>query len=143
MVDPHLYVCSLGFVRSLAGREGCTGEVRWEVGGSECCCSSLRRHLPPAACVHQVSVLDKSKMDWQDVKAKDGGLEEELEAHKKSSGTYLEKVGRAKGRAGAWGEPLLCPPHPSLHSRVEHSYHPSLCPPPSFHYIPPPSTLSS
>jgi len=39
-----------------------------------------------------VNVLDKTKADWQQLKASDTSLEEELEAHKRSGGQYLEKV---------------------------------------------------
>lgn len=48
-------------------------------------------------------MLDKSKADWQQMKATDAQLEEELEAHKKSGGQYLDKVRpRAAGQA-RWG----------------------------------------
>lgn len=42
----------------------------------------------------QVSVLDKSKADWNTLKSSDAALEEELEAHKRSGGQYLDKVGQ-------------------------------------------------
>lgn len=42
--------------------------------------------------VPQVSVLDKSKMDWKDFKSSDATLEEELELYKKSGDKYLDKV---------------------------------------------------
>ena len=46
-------------------------------------------------------MLDKSKMDWQKVKQSDAALEEELEAHKRSAGQYLDRrefLGRAELR---------------------------------------------
>lgn len=44
------------------------------------------------ACLHtQVSVLDKSKMDWQDFKKTDKEVQEELEAHARSDKQYLDK----------------------------------------------------
>lgn len=39
----------------------------------------------------KVTVLDKSKSDWKSFKNKDEEIQEELEAHKKSGSTYLEK----------------------------------------------------
>ncbi len=39
-----------------------------------------------------MSVLDKSKQDWQEYKKTDASVEEELEAYKKSSDKYLDKV---------------------------------------------------
>lgn len=46
--------------------------------------------LPCCACL-QVSVLDKSKMDWQDFKKTDKEVQEELEAHARSDKQYLDK----------------------------------------------------
>jgi len=45
-------------------------------------------HEPTCA---QVNVLDKTKMDWQDYKAADTAVEEELEAHKRSGAQYLDR----------------------------------------------------
>ncbi|WIA20388.1 hypothetical protein OEZ85_004809 [Tetradesmus obliquus] len=39
----------------------------------------------------KVTVLDKTKMDWQGAKAADAGLQEELEAHRRSDKQYLER----------------------------------------------------
>lgn len=39
----------------------------------------------------KVTVLDKSRSDWKDFKKADNSIEEELELHKKSGSTYLEK----------------------------------------------------
>lgn len=39
----------------------------------------------------QVSVLDKTKLDWQDYKATDKGVQEELEQHRRSDKQYLER----------------------------------------------------
>eukprot|EP00890_Picochlorum_soloecismus_P001477 jgi/Picsp_1/232/NSC_00231-R1_protein len=39
----------------------------------------------------KVTVLDKSKSDWKSFKNKDEEIQEELEVHKKSGSTYLEK----------------------------------------------------
>ena len=36
--------------------------------------------------------MDKSKMDWNQLKSKDVQMEEELEMHKKSNKKYLDKV---------------------------------------------------
>lgn len=41
----------------------------------------------------KLSVLDKSKKDWGEFKEENKGLEEELDAYKKSSNQYLDKVG--------------------------------------------------
>lgn len=40
----------------------------------------------------KLSVLDKTKMDWGEFKEENKGLEEELDAYKKSSNQYLERV---------------------------------------------------
>ncbi|KAJ7980440.1 Craniofacial development protein 1 [Quillaja saponaria] len=40
----------------------------------------------------KLSVLDKTKKDWGEFKDENKGLEEELDAYKKSSNQYLEKV---------------------------------------------------
>lgn len=40
----------------------------------------------------KLSVLDKTKKDWGEYKEENKGLEEELDAYKKSSNQYLEKV---------------------------------------------------
>jgi hypothetical protein len=47
--------------------------------------------LEQIAPAKKVTVMDKSKSDWKDFKTKDDKVLEELEAHKKSGGTYLEK----------------------------------------------------
>lgn len=47
--------------------------------------------LEQIAPAKKVTVMDKSKSDWKDFKTKDDLVLEELEAHKKSGGTYLEK----------------------------------------------------
>lgn len=47
--------------------------------------------LEQIAPAKKVTVMDKSKSDWKDYKTKDDQVLEELEAHKKSGGTYLEK----------------------------------------------------
>lgn len=44
-------------------------------------------HVLPA----QVSVLDKSKMDWQDFKKTDKEIQEELDAHARSDKQYLDR----------------------------------------------------
>ena len=36
-------------------------------------------------------MLDKTKMDWQEYKATDAAVEEELEAHKRSGAQYLDR----------------------------------------------------
>ncbi|KAK8968747.1 hypothetical protein KSP40_PGU010670 [Platanthera guangdongensis] len=40
----------------------------------------------------KLSVLDKSKMDWGEFKEEHKGMEDELDAYKKSSNQYLDKV---------------------------------------------------
>lgn len=47
--------------------------------------------LESLAQAKKVTVLDKSRSDWKDFKKTDDQVEEELEAHKRSGGTYLEK----------------------------------------------------
>ena len=53
----------------------------------------------------QVNVLDKTRLDWQALKKGDAGLEEELEEHKRSNRTYLERVRGLEswGRGGRGG----------------------------------------
>ena len=53
--------------------------------------------LESLAQAKKVTVLDKSRLDWKDYKKKDETVEEELEAHKRSGGTYLEKQAFLKG----------------------------------------------
>jgi hypothetical protein len=45
----------------------------------------------------KVTVLDKTKMDWQDFKSTDAAVQEELEAHKRSDKQYLDRQVRAAG----------------------------------------------
>jgi hypothetical protein len=45
----------------------------------------------------QVSVLDKSKMDWQDFKKTDKEIQVELEAHARSDKQYLDRKVRVCG----------------------------------------------
>lgn len=40
----------------------------------------------------KLSVLDKTKMDWGEYKEENKGLEDELDAYKKSSNQYLDRV---------------------------------------------------
>jgi hypothetical protein len=40
----------------------------------------------------KLSVLDKTKKDWGEFKEENKGLEDELDAYKKSSNQYLERV---------------------------------------------------
>ncbi|XP_057773144.1 uncharacterized protein LOC130992506 [Salvia miltiorrhiza] len=40
----------------------------------------------------KLSVLDKTKMDWGEFKEENKGMEDELDAYKKSSNQYLDKV---------------------------------------------------
>ena len=47
--------------------------------------------LEQIAPTKKVTVMDKSKSDWKDFKSNDDRVLEELEAHKKSGGTFLEK----------------------------------------------------
>ena len=53
--------------------------------------SGLDAVLASLAQAKKVSVLDKTKADWKDLKRQDVTLEEELESHKRSGTTYLEK----------------------------------------------------
>jgi hypothetical protein len=69
------------------------GEAARSGGGEsrpQCARSVL---IPPLASAprRQVNVLDKTKMDWQDYKAADTAVEEELEAHKRSGAQYLDR----------------------------------------------------
>ncbi|KAJ9515989.1 hypothetical protein QJQ45_016834 [Haematococcus lacustris] len=54
--------------------------------------SGLDAFLNEVEKKRKVSVLDKSKADWQQAKAGDTSMEEELEAHKRSDKQYLDKV---------------------------------------------------
>ncbi len=60
------------------------------------CGGCLDHHTPPSHTLlifpSQVNILDKSKMDWNQLKTTDVSMESELETHKKSSNKYLEKV---------------------------------------------------
>jgi hypothetical protein len=47
--------------------------------------------LESLAQAKKVTVLDKSRIDWKDYKKADDTVDEELEAHKRSGATYLEK----------------------------------------------------
>ena len=61
-----------------------------------------KAHMGPPSAVDAVleqikkkqklSVLDKTKKDWGEYKDENKGLEEELDAYKKSSNQYLERV---------------------------------------------------
>jgi len=53
--------------------------------------SSLDALLDQISKKRKLNILDKSKKDWGDYKEKEG-LEEELDAYKKSSDKYLDKV---------------------------------------------------
>eukprot|EP00798_Chlamydomonas_sp_ICE-L_P003942 gene3942-14019_t len=54
--------------------------------------SGLDAFLAELNAKKKVSVLDKSKMDWDQLKSGNAGMEEELENYKKSSNKYLDKV---------------------------------------------------
>ncbi|KAG1672769.1 hypothetical protein FOA52_002757 [Chlamydomonas sp. UWO 241] len=54
--------------------------------------SGLDRFLEDLEKKKKVNVLDKSKMEWNQLKSKDAHMDSELERHKKSSNKYLEKV---------------------------------------------------
>lgn len=47
--------------------------------------------LETIAPAKKVTVMDKSKSDWKEFKSTDQEIHEELEAHKKSGATYLDK----------------------------------------------------
>jgi len=47
--------------------------------------------LDQIAPAKKVTVMDKSKSDWKEFKTNDDQVLEELEAHKKSGATYIEK----------------------------------------------------
>ncbi|KAF5833702.1 bucentaur or craniofacial development-domain-containing protein [Dunaliella salina] len=53
--------------------------------------SGLDAFLAEVEKKKKVNVLDKSKADWQQMKAGDATLEEELEAHRRSGGKFLDK----------------------------------------------------
>lgn len=54
--------------------------------------SGLDKFLAELETKKKVNIIDKSKMDWDALKASDQKMEEELEMHKKSSNRYLDKV---------------------------------------------------
>ncbi|XP_042407448.1 craniofacial development protein 1-like isoform X1 [Zingiber officinale] len=86
-------------VRDFAGEEI---EVKKLVGAdSEASEKARASSTPPTALdtvLEQIkkktklSVLDKTKKDWNEFKDENKGLEEELDAYKKSSNQYLDKV---------------------------------------------------
>lgn len=53
--------------------------------------SGLDAVLASLAQSKKVTVLDKTRADWKDLKRTDAELKEELESHKRSGTTYLEK----------------------------------------------------
>jgi len=53
--------------------------------------SGLDAVLASLGQVKKVTVLDKTRADWKDLKRTDAELKEELESHKRSGTTYLEK----------------------------------------------------
>ncbi|GJN11685.1 hypothetical protein PR202_ga29894 [Eleusine coracana subsp. coracana] len=54
--------------------------------------SALDNILEQIRKKQKLSVLDKTKKDWGEYKGENKGVEEELDAYKKSSNQYLEKV---------------------------------------------------
>lgn len=54
--------------------------------------TTMEKFLAEIEKTKKVSVLDKSKMDWHEFKKTDQTVDEELEAYKKSSNKYLDKV---------------------------------------------------
>jgi hypothetical protein len=72
----------------------CLTSPRWTGRTSKDLAHSLTHSPFLAHLLHthtQVSVLDKSKMDWQDFKKTDKEVQEELEAHARSDKQYLDK----------------------------------------------------
>jgi hypothetical protein len=69
--------------KAAAGTSGGAGGSK-KKGGLDAVLESL-------AQAKKVTVLDKSRVDWKDYKKTDDTVEEELEAHKRSGTTYLEK----------------------------------------------------
>jgi hypothetical protein len=53
--------------------------------------SGLDAVLASLAAAKKATTLDKTRSDWREFKAGDGGVEAELEAHKRSGAAYLEK----------------------------------------------------
>jgi Bucentaur or craniofacial development len=60
-------------------------------GGASKKKAGLDAVLESLAQAKKVTVLDKSRIDWKDYKKTDDTVDEELEAHKRSGTTYLEK----------------------------------------------------
>lgn len=58
---------------------------------SEAAASGLDAFLQQIESKKKVSVLDKSKMDWQDFKSTDKEVQEELDAHSRSDKQYLDR----------------------------------------------------
>ena len=54
--------------------------------------TGLDKFLAELETKKKMNIIDKSKMDWDALKASDQKMEEELEMHKKSSNRYLDKV---------------------------------------------------
>lgn len=54
--------------------------------------SALDNILEQIKKKQKLSVLDKTKKDWGEYKGDNRGVEEELDAYKKSSNQYLDKV---------------------------------------------------
>ena len=85
-------------VRDFAGQEI---EIKRRIDSdSKEAAEKAKAHAPSAvdAVLEQIkkkpklSVLDKTKKDWGEFKEENKGMEDELDAYKKSSNQYLDKV---------------------------------------------------
>jgi len=54
--------------------------------------SGLDKFLEDLQTKKKVNIMEKSKMEWNQLKSKDSTMEDELERHKRSANKYLEKV---------------------------------------------------
>lgn len=77
--------------KSAAGAAGEQGNSSSETSAAARKKAGLDAVLASLAQAKKVTVLDKSRSDWRDFKQSDTTIEEELETHKRSGATYLEK----------------------------------------------------
>lgn len=95
-----LVICQITEVRDFAGQEvevkklvdadsKEAAEKAKAAGGAPSAIDSILEQIKKKP---KLSVLDKTKKDWGEYKDENKGLEDELDAYKKSGNQYLEKV---------------------------------------------------
>ncbi|CAH9105039.1 unnamed protein product [Cuscuta epithymum] len=77
------------YVDASSLKEGVSDKAKGHPGGTV---SAVDAVLEQIRKKQKLSVLDKTKKDWVEYKGEHKGVEEELDAYKKSSNQYLDKV---------------------------------------------------